>query len=92
MPLQRRLPKRGFNNPFRKVYQIVNIGDLDRFESQTEVDRRILREAGLIRRKGDGVKLLGNGEITKPLVVKVDKVSPAAKSKIEAAGGKIEAV
>lgn len=91
MPLQRRLPKRGFQNPFRKIYQIVNIGDLDRFEPQTEVDRRLLRETGLIGRKVDGIKLLANGEVTKPLVVKVDKVSLAAKSKIEAAGGRIEA-
>ena len=90
MPMQRRLPKRGFANIFRKRIAIVNIRDLARFESGSVVDRAALLKAGLIKGDWDGVKLLGQGEITVPLTVKLALVSESAKSKIEGAGGKIE--
>jgi len=92
MPLQRRLPKRGFKNPFRKVYNIINVADLDRFESDVPIDSDILQASGLAKKRADGVKLLGNGEISKPLVVKVHKISQTARDKIEAAGGRVEIV
>ena len=90
MPLQRRLPKRGFHNPFRKVFAEINVRDLDPFAPDSVVDEELLRQSGLIRGKCDGVKLLGDGEIDKPLTVKVDRCSAGARQKIEAAGGKIE--
>jgi large subunit ribosomal protein L15 len=90
MPLQRRLPKRGFANIFRKRIAVVNIRDLARFESGSTVDRAALVKAGLIKGEWDGVKLLAQGEITIPLTVKLALVSESAKAKIEAAGGKIE--
>ena len=90
MPMQRRLPKRGFANIFRKRIAIVNVRDLARFESGSVVDRAALLKAGLIKGDWDGVKLLGQGEITVPLTVKLALVSESAKTKIEAAGGKIE--
>ncbi len=90
MPMQRRLPKRGFANIFRKRIAIVNIRDLARFESGSLVDRAALVKAGLIKGEWDGVKLLGQGEISVPLTVKLALVSESAKTKIEAAGGKIE--
>lgn len=89
MPLQRRLPKRGFTNPFRKEYNIINLKDLERFEPGSVVDLGMLRRAGLVKRIRDGVKLLGDGEISRPLEVKVHKVSRSAREKIEAAGGKV---
>lgn len=92
MPLQRRLPKRGFKNPFKKEFAIINVGDLDKFEPNTVVDREKLKEAGLVKRIKDGIKLLGNGEIERPLTVRVNKVSKSAKEKIEAAGGVVEEV
>jgi len=92
MPLQRRLPKRGFRNPFRKEFAIVKVKDLNRFEAGTVVDLPALREAGLVSRVGDGVKLLANGEINRPLTVKVDRASQAAARKVEAAGGTLEVV
>ncbi len=92
MPLQRRLPKRGFINIFRTVYAEVNVCDLDRFEDGAVVDAQALREKGLAKRKCDGVKILGRGEITKKLTVKAAKFSASAKEKIEAAGGKAEVV
>jgi large subunit ribosomal protein L15 len=92
MPLQRRLPKRGFKNAFRKTYHIVNVKDLANFSPDTHLDASALIEAGVIKRRGDGVKLLGKGEISHPLVVKVDKVSLSAKQKIEAAGGRVELI
>ena len=83
MPLQRRVPKRGFNNIFATEYAIVNVSDLnDRFES--------LVASGLLKKTLDGVKVLGKGEITKALTVQVTAISESAKSKIEAAGGKVE--
>ena len=90
MPMQRRLPKRGFANIFRKRIAIVNVRDLARFESGSLVDRAALVKAGLVKGDWDGVKLLGQGEITVPLTVKLALVSESAKSKIEGAGGKIE--
>ncbi|MBW2083462.1 MAG: 50S ribosomal protein L15 [Deltaproteobacteria bacterium] len=90
MPLHRRLPKRGFTNLFRSEYATLNIKALDRFEANTTVDVDVLRQAGLVKKVKDGVKLLGEGEIKKPLVVKVHKASISAVQKIEAAGGKVE--
>jgi large subunit ribosomal protein L15 len=92
MPLQRRLPKRGFTNPFRKEYNILNVEDLNRFASNAEVDFLALKEKGLIRKKKDGVKLLANGQMNHPLVIKVQKASKAAREKVEAAGGRIEII
>ena len=90
MPLHRRLPKRGFTNLFRSEYATLNVEDLDRFEANTTVDVDVLRQAGLVKKLKDGVKLLGEGEVKKPLVVKVHKASISAVQKIEAAGGKVE--
>lgn len=89
-PLQRRLPKRGFTSPFKKHYALVKIGDLDRFEANSEIRVDQLKEAGVVgRRIGDGVKLLADGELNKPLTLHVDKASQAAIAKVEAAGGKV---
>jgi large subunit ribosomal protein L15 len=90
MPLQRRLPKRGFINIFKKDFNIINIKDLSRFEPNCVLDIEGLKEAGLVRKKRCDIKLLGKGEIAYPLVIKVDKVSKTARTKIEAAGGKVE--
>jgi len=90
MPLQRRLPKRGFSNPFKTQYAIVNIRDLARFEAGTKVDRQALLAAGLIAAKDSHVKLLGNGEIDKALTIALDKVSESARQKIVAASGAVE--
>ena len=93
MPLQRRLPKRGFVNIFRKEFATVNILDLEaRFESGATVDIDALIEAGLVKKTLDGVKVLGNGELTKSLTVKANAFSESAKQKIEAAGGKAEVI
>ncbi|MCJ7593248.1 MAG: 50S ribosomal protein L15 [Desulfobacterales bacterium] len=92
MPLQRRLPKRGFTNIFKKDYALVNVRDLNRFSSNATLDVEALKNAGLVKKVGAGVKLLGKGEISHPLVLRVNKVSKAAKEKIEAAGGKVEVV
>ncbi len=89
MPIHRRLPKRGFTNIFRKEFAIVNTGDLVCFESEQVVDEAALIRVGKIRGKRDGVKLLGNGEISIPLTIKLDRVSKGAREKIEAAGGSI---
>ena len=92
MPLQRRLPKRGFYNLFRKVFAEINVRDLEPFAADSVVDEELLRQSGLVRGIFDGVKLLGDGEIDKPLTVKVDRCSTGARQKIEAAGGKVEVV
>ncbi len=89
MPLQRRLPKRGFNNIFKKQYALVSLSDLDTFESGASVDRAALLAAGLIDKNAALIKVLANGEITKAVTVTVDKVSGAAQEKIVAAGGKV---
>ncbi|MDG1668136.1 MAG: 50S ribosomal protein L15 [Opitutae bacterium] len=89
MPLYRKLPRRGFNNfNFKVSYQLVNVGQLEKLEGD-EVSRKTLIKAGLIRDNKQGVKLLGDGEVSKAFTVTVCKVSGSAKSKIEAAGGKI---
>jgi large subunit ribosomal protein L15 len=90
MPLQRRLPKRGFANIFRTRVAVVHIRDLSRFESGSVVDRAALIQAGLIRGDWDAVKLLADGEIGLALTVKLDRVSRSAQAKIEAAGGTVE--
>ena len=92
MPLYRRLPKRGFNNIFAKQYVTVNIEVLERFENGTEVTADTLKEAGIISKTLDGVKLLGRGELTKNLTVKVAGYTASAKEKIEKAGGKAEVI
>lgn len=89
-PLFRRLPKRGFNNPFKKEYSIVNLKDLERFDNGTHVNPEKLMEVGLVRKALDGVKVLGDGEITKPLTVSAHKFSKVAIEKIQAAGGEIK--
>ena len=90
MPLQRRLPKVGFRNPFRKEFAYVNVRDLNRFEDGTEVTPALLLETGLIKKIKDGVKILGKGELEKRLVVVAHKVSRGARQKIEAAGGQVK--
>ncbi|MBS7298633.1 MAG: 50S ribosomal protein L15 [Eubacteriales bacterium] len=92
MPLYRRLPKRGFTNIFAKEYVAVNVSELERFDNGTEVTAELLKEAGVISKIKDGVKILGRGEITKNLTVKVAKFSESAKEKIEKAGGKAEVI
>lgn len=93
IPLYRRLPKRGFNNSvFATVYSIVNLEDLNAFENGTEVTPELLIEAGIIKKFNDGIKVLGNGELEKKLVVKAQKFSKSAAEKIEAAGGKVEVI
>ncbi len=92
MPLSRRLPKRGFTNIFAKEYAIVNVGDLDRFEDGSEITPELLKKERLIRKLNDGLKVLGNGEITKKLTVKADKFTKSAVEKIAAAGGVAEVI
>lgn len=92
MPLSRRVPKRGFFNVFSIRYAVVNVSDLERFEKGTEITAETLKQAGLVKKLYDGVKILGNGEVSKDLIVKAAAFSTAAKDKIEAAGGKIEVV
>ena len=89
MPLSRRLPKRGFRNPFRRNIVIINIDQLRRFPEGSVIDRDALLEAGLVKETGDGIKLLGKGNIEYPISVKVDMISRGAKDKIEAAGGSV---
>ena len=90
MPIYRRLPKRGFTNIFAKQYAEVKLTDLNKFEDGAVVDAEALVNAGIISKTFDGVKVLGNGEITKKLTVKASKFTSAAAAKIEAAGGKAE--
>ena len=92
MPLQRRIPKRGFTNIFRKQYNVINIKDLSQFAPSSSVDVHLLKEAGLVKKVKDGIKILGSGDISHPLVIRVHKVSKTAREKIEAAGGKVELV
>ncbi len=92
MPLQRRLPKRGFNNIFAKNIVSVNVGTLEKFENGAVVDTQALIDAGIVKNSFDGVKVLGNGNLTKKLTVKVTAFSESAKAKIEAAGGKAEVI
>ena len=92
MPLQRRVPKRGFVNIFATRYEAINVDQLNRFEDGAVVDEAAIVGAGLVKNTRDGIKILGRGELTKKLTVKVAAFSEGAKSKIEAAGGKAEVV
>ena len=92
MPLQRRVPKRGFNNIFATQYATIKVSDLDKFEAGAVVDAQALLEKGIINKTLDGVKVLGNGEVTKAVTVKVAAYTASAKEKIEKAGGKAEVI
>ncbi|AJQ29201.1 MULTISPECIES: 50S ribosomal protein L15 [Pelosinus] len=92
MPLYRRLPKRGFYNKFGKDYAEVNISDLNRFEDGAVVDPVALIESGILKNVRDGVRILGNGELTKSLTVIANGFTKSAEEKIQAAGGKVEVV
>lgn len=92
MPLQRRLPKRGFTNIFKKEYAIVNVRDLNIFDDGTEVTIELLQDAGLVKGVKDGVKILGNGELDKKVIVKAHRFSKQAEEKIAARGGKAEVI
>ena len=87
MPLHRRLPKRGFTNIFKKDYAVVNVSDLERFDNGATVDEAALRQAGLVKGQHDGVKVLGDGKLSKKLTVSATKFSASARKQIEAAGG-----
>ncbi|MCD1261970.1 50S ribosomal protein L15 [Paenibacillus athensensis] len=91
-PLYRRLPKRGFNNRFRKEFAIVNLEELNNFAAGTEVTPEVLLESGIVKAPKDGIKILGNGEITVKLTVKANKFSQSAVEKIQAAGGQTEVI
>jgi large subunit ribosomal protein L15 len=92
MPLHRKMPKRGFNNAeFKTRYAVVNVSDLERFDAGATIDEAVLRKAGLVRGIIDGVKILGDGELSKKLSINVAKVTGAAREKIEKAGGSIAA-
>ena len=90
MPLHRRLPKRGFTNIFKKEYVIISLDILNTFEKGSTVDRKALVEAGVIKESDGMVKVLANGEISKPITLDVDKFSSGARAKIEAAGGSVK--
>ena len=92
MPLQRRIPKRGFNNIFAKTIAAINVSALNAFEDGAEVTAEALAEKGIVKAACDGIKILGNGTLEKKLTVKVAAYSASAKQKIEAAGGKAEVV
>lgn len=89
-PLYRRIPKRGFTNHFAKEYALVNISDLEKFDNDSVVDLKVLIEKGIIKDELSGLKILGNGNLTKKLTVVASKFSKSAQEKIEAVGGKIE--
>lgn len=92
MPLQRRIPKRGFTNPTRVEYQVVNIGRLAKLDSGTEVTPESLFEKRLVRNRKKPIKLLGTGEISAPLKIRLHAVSKAARDRIEQAGGSVELI
>ena len=92
MPLARRIPKRGFNNIFAKPFESINVSALDKFSDGDVVDAKALLDAGILSSCRYGVKILGNGEISKKLTVKASAFSETAKEKIEAAGGKAEVI
>ena len=92
MPLQRRVPKRGFTNIFKKRYSLVNVGDLIRLQDYSEIGPEQIVKAGLAGKLRDGVKLLAEGEISRPVTIQVHKASAAAIKKIEAAGGRVELI
>jgi ribosomal protein L15, bacterial/organelle len=87
MPLHRRLPKRGFTNIFKKVHAVVNLSDLERFDNGSTIDEGTLRQAGLVKGRNDGVKILGHGKLSKKLTVQATKFSETARKQIETAGG-----
>jgi len=91
MPLQRRLPKRGFRSPFKKRYSIIHVGDLNRFPKDSVIDSDLLLQSGL-QKKGERVKLLSDGELQYPLTIRVHQVSKAALKKVEAASGRVEVI
>jgi len=91
MPLQRRLPKRGFRHPFKKEYTIIHVGDLNRFPRDAVVGPDLLIQSGF-RKKGDGFKLLSDGELQHPLTIQIHQVSKAALKKVEAASGRVEVI
>jgi large subunit ribosomal protein L15 len=92
MPLQRRTPKRGFTNIFKKHFALVNLRDLGKFEANSVVDPTTLKEKGIIKKVYDGVKVLGTGDIQIPLTVRVHRISSSAAKKIEKAAGKVEVI
>jgi large subunit ribosomal protein L15 len=92
MPLQRRVPKFGFTNVFKKRFAIVNLRDLVEFEVGTVIDPELLIKKGLIKKPLDGVKILGQGDISKALTLRVHRCSNAARAKVEAQGGKVEVI
>jgi large subunit ribosomal protein L15 len=92
MPLHRRLPKRGFTNIFKKEFAVVNVSDLERFDDGATVDEGALRKAGLVKGHKAGIKILGDGKLTKKLTVHADKFSEAARKHIEAAGGSCQEI
>ena len=89
-PFFKRMPKRGFTNMNRREYAVVNIETLERFENGATVTPELLKEAGIVKKQYDGVKILGNGTLTKKLTVNCNKISASAKAAIEKAGGKVE--
>jgi len=91
MPLQRRLPKRGFRSPFKKHFAIIHVGDLNRFPKDTVVEPHLLIQSGLLKREGP-VKLLSDGELQHPLTVRVHHVSKAALKKVESVSGRVEVI
>ncbi len=91
MPLQRRLPKKGFTNIFKVTYNLVHIKDLARLEPGAEVTGELLRDVGIIKGKGP-IKMLADGDVSAAYTIKVDRISSAARAKIEGAGGKVELV
>lgn len=92
MPLQRRIPKRGFTNIFKKIHCVINVGDLQRFEPGSEVGLQHFMETGLMKRAHEEVKLLADGDLTSALTIHVHRASEAAVSKVEAAGGRVEII
>lgn len=92
MPLYRRLPKRGFTNIWGTEYAVINVDDLNRFDEGTTVTPALLKEQGIVKNQKDGIKVLGNGELTKNITVQANKFSKTAAEKIEAAGGKAEVI
>ncbi|MGI6005173.1 MAG: 50S ribosomal protein L15 [Christensenellales bacterium] len=92
MPLARRVPKRGFYNVFAKEYAVIKVSDLDRFEDGAVIDFAAAKEAGLVKKELDGLKVLGNGETTRKVTVKAAKFTESAREKIEKAGGKAEVI
>ena len=92
LPLYRALPKRGFKNVNHVEYAVVNVGDLEKFDANTVVTPALLKETGLVKKEYDGVKILGNGKLSKPLTVQANKFSKSAEKAISEAGGKVEAI